>query len=47
MCSIISYCGEVLTVQEASGFQMIVGAFDDETLELFKSPSDAPYWVTR
>ena len=42
-----SYCGEVLTVQEASGFQMIVGAFDDETLELFKSPSDAPYWVTR
>ena len=41
------YCGEVLTVQEAAGFQMIVGVFDDETLELFNSPSDAPYWVTR
>lgn len=40
-------CDEILTVQEASGFQMIVGVFDDQTLELYNAPSDAPYWVTR
>lgn len=42
-----SHCGEVLTVQEASGFQMIVGVYDDETLALFNEPCDAPYWVVR
>jgi dihydroxyacetone kinase-like protein len=42
-----SYCGEVLTVQEASGFQMIVGVYDDQTFELFNAPCDTPYWVTR
>ncbi len=40
-------CDEILTVQEASGFQMIVGVFDDETLAMYNAPSDAPYWVTR
>ncbi len=42
-----SACDEILTVQEASGFQMIMGVFDDETLALYNAPSDAPYWVTR
>ena len=42
-----SRCDEILTVQEASGFQMFIGVFDDETLALFNEPSDAPYWVVR
>ncbi|MBQ9127554.1 MAG: dihydroxyacetone kinase subunit DhaK, partial [Thermoguttaceae bacterium] len=40
-------CDEILTVQEAAGFQMIVGVFDDETLAMYNAPSDAPYWVVR
>ena len=42
-----SMCDEILTVQEAAGFQMFIGVFDDETLALFNAPSDAPYWTTR
>ncbi len=42
-----SRCDEILTVQEAAGFQMFVGVFDDETLGMFNAPSDAPYWVVR
>lgn len=40
-------CDEILTVQEAAGFQMFLGVFDDETLAAYNAPSDAPYWVVR
>ncbi|MDO5552814.1 MAG: dihydroxyacetone kinase subunit DhaK [Planctomycetia bacterium] len=40
-------CAEILTVQEAAGFQMFLGLLDDELLALVQAPSDAPYWVTR
>lgn len=42
-----SRCEEILTVQEAGGFQMFLGALDDELLGYVNAPSDAPYWVTR
>ena len=42
-----SRCEEILTVQEAGGFQMFLGKFDDETLACFQAASNAPYWVTR
>ena len=42
-----SVCDEILTVQEAAGFQMFIGVFDDDTLALFNAPSDTPYWVVR
>lgn len=38
---------ELLTVQEQSGFQMILATLDDEQADLLKNKqSDAPYWVT-
>jgi len=40
-------CEEILTVQEAAGFQMFLAKLDDETLKYIEAPSDAPYWVTR
>ena len=40
-------CEEILTVQEAAGFQMFLGKLDDETQKYLESPSNAPYWVTR
>ncbi|MCL2743439.1 MAG: dihydroxyacetone kinase subunit DhaK [Planctomycetaceae bacterium] len=40
-------CEEILTVQEAAGFQMFIGKLDDETQKYYEAPSDAPYWVTR
>lgn len=42
-----SRCDEILTVQEASGFQMFLGIIDDEILDLLNAASNAPYWVTR
>ena len=42
-----SRCEEMLTVQEAAGFQMILAPVDAEQLGYFHAPSDAPYWVTR
>ena len=42
-----SRCEEILTVQEAAGFQMFLGVLDDELLALVNASSDAPYWVTR
>ena len=44
---VASQCDELLTVQEASGFQLFIGVFDDETLALYNAPSNAPYWVQR
>jgi dihydroxyacetone kinase-like protein len=40
-------CEEILTVQEAAGFQMFLAKLDDEMLGYLNAPSDAPYWVTR
>ena len=42
-----SRCEEILTVQEAAGFQMFLALVDDQMLEYYNAPSDAPYWVTR
>jgi len=42
-----SCCEEILTVQEAAGFQMFLGLVDDEMQKYYDAPSDAPYWVTR
>ena len=37
--------GEYLTVQEQSGFQMIMAKLDDEKINYLKNKkSDAPYW---
>ncbi len=44
---VASKCAEILTVQEAAGFQMFMGVFDDETLALYNAPSDTPYWIVR
>ena len=43
---VVSRCEEILTVQEAAGFQMFLAKMDDEMIELCKAPSNAPYWVT-
>ncbi len=40
-------CEEILTVQEAAGFQLFLGKVDDELLGYYKAPSNAPYWVTQ
>jgi len=40
-------CEEILTVQEAGGFQMITAVLDDETLKYYKAPADSAYWVVR
>ncbi|MDR1925393.1 MAG: dihydroxyacetone kinase subunit DhaK [Planctomycetaceae bacterium] len=42
-----SRCEEILTVQEAAGFQMFLAKLDNETQKYFKAPSNAPYWTTR
>jgi dihydroxyacetone kinase-like protein len=39
--------GELLTVQEMGGFQMILCKLDDDHTGYLKAPSNAPYWVTR
>ena len=44
---VASRCDEILTVQEASGFQMFLAVLDDELLALFNAPANAPYWVNR
>ncbi|MGL6196924.1 MAG: dihydroxyacetone kinase subunit DhaK [Thermoguttaceae bacterium] len=40
-------CEEILTVQEAAGFQMFLGMVDDELQKYYDAPSDSPYWVVR
>jgi dihydroxyacetone kinase-like protein len=40
-------CEEILTVQEAGGFQMFVAKVSENTLKYFKAASNAPYWVTK
>ena len=39
--------GELLTVQEMGGFQMILCKLDDDHVDYLQAPSNAPYWVTR
>jgi dihydroxyacetone kinase-like protein len=39
--------GEMLTVQEAAGYQLIAYKFDDETKELWDAPCDTPYYTVR
>lgn len=40
------YAGEILTVQEQAGFQMIVARLDDDHIDYIKNhPSNAPYWT--
>jgi dihydroxyacetone kinase-like protein len=37
---------EILTVQEQSGFQMIVGLMDDDHISYYYKTADTPYWTT-
>ena len=37
-----SMVGEILTVQEAAGFQMNIAKWDDETLRLWNTPCHTP-----
>jgi len=39
-----SKVGELLTVQEAAGFQMFLARMDDELLRLWKKPCNTPYF---
>ena len=39
--------GEILTVQEAAGFQLFIARMDDEMLEYWKAPCDTPYYTVR
>ena len=38
-------CDEILTVQEAAGFQMFLAILDDEAVEGINAQADAPYWT--
>ncbi|MCL2349797.1 MAG: dihydroxyacetone kinase subunit DhaK [Planctomycetaceae bacterium] len=42
---VASRCEEILTVQEAAGFQMFFGILDAELLKYYNAPSNAPYWT--
>ena len=39
------WCGEMLTVQEMAGFQMILCKLDQDHRELLKAPAATPYWT--
>ncbi len=42
------YAGEMLTVQEQGGFQMILARLDDEQADYYKNyPANAPYWTRK
>ena len=36
--------GEILTVQEQAGFQMMFARMDDEMLEYWNAPCNTPYF---
>ena len=42
-----SRCEEILTVQEAAGFQLFLAKIDNDIVPYYNAPSNAPYWVTR
>ena len=39
-----NYIGNLLTVQEAAGFQMFLARMDDELIRLWNAPCDTPYF---
>ncbi len=39
--------GEILTVQEAAGFQLFIARMDDEMLEYWKAPCSTPYYTVQ
>ena len=39
---VASMVGEILTVQEAGGFQMNIAKWDEETLRLWNTPCHTP-----
>jgi len=41
---VANYIGELLTVQEQSGFQMFIARMDDELLRLWNAPCNTPYF---
>ncbi len=41
------HVGELLTVQEAAGFQLFMARMDDELLEYWKAPCDTPYYTVK
>jgi phosphoenolpyruvate---glycerone phosphotransferase subunit DhaK len=40
---VVSWVGEILTVQEAAGFQLFIAKVDDELLHLWRQACDTPY----
>ncbi|MEG1801672.1 MAG: dihydroxyacetone kinase subunit DhaK, partial [Oscillospiraceae bacterium] len=40
---VANYVGELLTVQEQAGFQMLMARMDDELLRYWNAPCDTPY----
>ena len=43
---VASWVGEILTVQEAAGFQLFFARMDDELLRYWNAPCDTPYLRT-
>lgn len=41
------WAGEMLTVQEAAGFQLFMARMDDELLKYWNAPCDTPYFTVR
>lgn len=37
---------EILTVQEQSGFQMIIGVLDEDHIKYYNGRANSPYWTT-
>jgi phosphoenolpyruvate---glycerone phosphotransferase subunit DhaK len=39
--------GEFITTQEQAGFQLMISRMDEELIEFWDAPSDAPYLTVR
>lgn len=44
---VASWAGEMLTVQEAAGFQLFMARMDDDMLKYWNAPCDTPYFTVR
>lgn len=44
---VASWAGEMLTVQEAAGFQLFMARMDDELLGYWNAPCDTPYFTVK
>ena len=44
---VASHVGEMLTVQEAAGFQLFMARMDAELLKFWKAPCDTPYFTVK